>query len=104
MPSAVIRSGICGFTIRATAHCEDAAHVALKIESDCPNYQNVAEQLNEVDVFQELFVDKFEGTVWKVCTRYSPHISCPVPGRAPQVDRSGCWTGFATNSIDRNPL
>src|ERR1035438_1890877 len=26
------------------------------------------------------------------------------PRRAPQVDRSGCWTGSATNSIDRNPL
>jgi hypothetical protein len=79
MPSAVIRSGICGFTTRATAHCGDVAHVALKIESDCPNYQKVAEQLHEVDAFQELFVDKFEGTVWKVCARYSPHISCPVP-------------------------
>ena len=79
MPSAVIRSGICGFTTRATAHCEDAVHVTLNIESDCSNYQNVAEQLHEVDVFQELFVDKFEGTVWRVCARYSSHVSCPVP-------------------------
>ena len=65
--------------MRATAHCEDAVHVALKIETDCPNYQELAQQLREVDAFQELFVDKREGMVWKTCARYSPHVSCPVP-------------------------
>ena len=79
MASAVIRSGICGFTVRASAHCEDGAHVALKIESDCPNYQKVAEQLHEIDAFQELFGDRFAGTIWKVCAQHSPHASCPVP-------------------------
>jgi hypothetical protein len=78
-PSAIIKSGICGFTIRATAQCEDAVHVALQIESDCPNYQEVAVRLREVDAFQELFGDKREGAVWKICDRYSPHASCPVP-------------------------
>lgn len=77
--SAVIKSGVCGFTVRATAHSEDAVHVALNIESDCPNYQKVAEELREVDAFQELFVDKREGLIWKTCARYSPHVSCPVP-------------------------
>jgi len=37
-----------------------------------PQLPKVAEQLHEVDAFQELFVDKFEGTVWKTCARYSP--------------------------------
>jgi hypothetical protein len=78
-PSALIRSGVCGFTVHATAQCEDAVHVSLKIESDCPNYQKVAEELHEVDAFQELFGDKREGTVWKTCDRHSPHASCPVP-------------------------
>jgi hypothetical protein len=77
--SAVIKSGICGFTVRATAHSDDAVHVALQIESECPNYKKVAEQLREVDAFQELFVDKREGSVWKICAQHSPHISCPVP-------------------------
>ncbi len=55
MATATIKSGICGFTVSATAECEDAAHVALKIESDCPNYRKVAETLHEVDAFHELF-------------------------------------------------
>jgi hypothetical protein len=77
--SAVINSGICGFTVRATAYCDDGAHVALKIESDCPNYQKIAEELHEVDALKELFVDKRDGVVWTTCARHSPHVSCPVP-------------------------
>jgi hypothetical protein len=79
MPTAIIRSGICGFTVSATADCEDPAHVALQIESDCPNYRKVAETLHEVDAFHELFGDRSEGQIWKVCARHSPHASCPVP-------------------------
>jgi len=67
MPTAIIRSGICGFTVRATADCEDSAHVALQIESDCPNYRKIAEALHEVDAFHELFGDRSEGQIWKVC-------------------------------------
>jgi hypothetical protein len=79
MPTAIIKSGICGFTINATAECEEADHVVLKIESDCPNYRKVAEVLHEVDAFHELFGERYEGEIWKVCARHSPHASCPVP-------------------------
>ncbi len=79
MSTAVIKSGICGFPVKATAECEEPAHVALKIESDCPNYQKVAEALHEVDAFHELFGDKPDGRIWKFCARHSPHVSCPVP-------------------------
>lgn len=79
MPTAIIRSGICGFTVSATAECEEADHVALKIDSDCPNYRKVAEVLHEVDAFHELFGDRSESQIWKVCARHSPHASCPVP-------------------------
>lgn len=79
MASALIKSGICGFTVHATAECEDGAHVTLKIESDCPNYQKIADELHEVDAFREIFQDKFEGAIWKTCSRHSPHVSCPAP-------------------------
>ena len=79
MHTAVIRSGVCGFTVSATADCEDPAHVALRIESDCPNYRKLAEALPEVDAFHELFGDRSEGQIWKTCARLSPHASCPVP-------------------------
>jgi hypothetical protein len=79
MPTAIIKSGICGFTVNATADCEEPAHVALQIESDCPNYKKIAEALHEVNAFQELFGNRFEGQIWKACASHSPHASCPVP-------------------------
>ncbi len=45
MPSAVIRSGVCGFVTRAAAECQDGVHVGLVIDSDCPIYHPVAEEL-----------------------------------------------------------
>ena len=102
MHTAVIRSGVCGFTVSATADCEDPAHVALRIESDCPNYRKLAEALPEVDALHELFGDRSEGQIWKVCARLSPHASCPVPIGPPQVGRGGGGTSVAPNGLDRD--
>ena len=102
MSTAVIKSGICGFPVKATAECEEPAHVALKIESDCPNYRKVAEALHEVDAFHELFGDKPDGRIWKFCARHSPHVSCPVPEGLLKVSRGGGGPSFTANSLDRD--
>ncbi|HTV12534.1 MAG TPA: hypothetical protein VME20_11820 [Acidimicrobiales bacterium] len=79
MASVVIKSGVCGFTVRATAQCPDGDHVTLQIESECPNYKEIAEHLHEVEAVKELFVDRHKGLVWTTCATHSPHVSCPVP-------------------------
>ncbi|HUW65315.1 MAG TPA: hypothetical protein VMW83_11615 [Spirochaetia bacterium] len=79
MAKAVIKSGVCGFTINAKAGCEDGRHVKLEIVSDCPNYQKIAAELQEVDAFGELFENKLGGTVYQTFAKYSPHPSCPGP-------------------------
>ncbi len=45
--------------------------MALRIESNCPNCQKVAETLHEVDALQELFGGRSEGQIWRVCARHS---------------------------------
>lgn len=79
MVKVVIKSGICGFTINASAVGEDGRHVKLEIESDCPNWQKIAAELKEVDAFEELFQTKLEGKVYQTFIRLSPHVSCPGP-------------------------
>jgi hypothetical protein len=79
MAKAVIKSGICGFTISARADCEDGRYVKLQIISDCPNYQKIAAELQEVDAFGELFAKKLGGMVYQTFAQYSPHPSCPGP-------------------------
>lgn len=77
MATGVIHSGICGFTINVKATAEDGHTVSLEIESDCPNYQKIAEELTKVDAYKEMFNKLHTGRVYEVFAKYSPHPSCP---------------------------
>lgn len=78
MVKGIINSGICGFTINVEADSQDRQHVRLKINSDCPNYQKIAEELVEVDAFAELFRNPAHaGRVYESFVKHSPHPSCP---------------------------
>lgn len=73
----VIKAGACGFTINVKAVCDDGNKVKLVISSDCPNYQIIAQELDEVDAFQEIFKKLHMGKVYEVFAKHSPHPSCP---------------------------
>lgn len=77
MTSGIVHCGICGFSIQVEAHCEDEQNVRLRITSKCPNYQNIANELQEVDSYQELFQSMNLGRIYKAFDKYSPHKSCP---------------------------
>jgi len=77
MATGVIKAGICGFTINVKAVSSDNHKVKLEIISDCPNYQKMAKELEEVDAFQEIFKKLHMGKVYEVFAKYSPHPSCP---------------------------
>jgi len=77
MATGVIKAGACGFTINVKALSEDGHKVKLEITSDCPNYQKIAQELVEVDAFQEIFKKLHMGKVYEVFAKYSPHPSCP---------------------------
>ncbi|AET67298.1 hypothetical protein Desor_1654 [Desulfosporosinus orientis DSM 765] len=77
MATGVIKAGACGFTINVKAESGDNHKVKLEITSDCPNYQKIAAELQEVDAFQEIFNKLHMGKVYETFAKYSPHPSCP---------------------------
>lgn len=77
MATGVIKAGACGFTINVKALSGEKHIVKLEITSDCPNYQKIAAELDEVDAFQEIFQKLHTGKVYEVFAKYSPHPSCP---------------------------
>lgn len=79
MATGIVKSGICGFTITIKAYSDGARdpRVKLEIDSGCPNYQKIAQELTEVDAYKELFNKLHTGRVYEVFAKYSPHPSCP---------------------------
>jgi len=77
MATGVIKAGVCGFTINVKAVSNDNHKVKLEITSDCPNYQKIAKELDEVDAFQEIFKKLHMGKVYESFAKHSPHPSCP---------------------------
>ena len=54
MVRATIDAGVCGFTTRLTAECDDGQRVRFHIESDCENIGDLAGELSEVDAYHEI--------------------------------------------------
>lgn len=72
-----IKCGICGFNIQVEADCSDGQHVNIKLESTCPSYKKIAEELTEVDAYRDVFQKLHESKVYEVVSKYSKHPSCP---------------------------
>lgn len=77
MATGVVYSGICGFTITIKTYSGGDPKVKLEIDSDCPNYQKIAQELTEVDAYKEMFNKLHTVRVYEVFAKYSPHPSCP---------------------------
>ncbi|MFL7808974.1 MAG: hypothetical protein AB8I80_10115 [Anaerolineae bacterium] len=78
MAKAEISSGVCGFTATVRAK-RDGRKVRLEIVSDCDAVQALAEELTEVEPFQEI---SFRGEGPKTLAaghKYCHHPACPVP-------------------------
>jgi hypothetical protein len=81
MAKAEINSGICGFITRVDARAdeENPRCVRLHIESDCKAVQRLAQELTEVDPFQE-FSFRGEGPkTLQLAPKCLSHPACPVP-------------------------
>jgi len=73
-----ITSGICGFTTTVKAHAE-GRKVQLSIESDCDAIQRMAEELAEVDPFQEITFRGEGPRTLRAGVKHCYHPACPVP-------------------------
>jgi len=78
MAKAEIESGICGFSATVETRM-NGRHCFVSIESDCKAIQELAEEIKEVDPFQEI---SFRGEGPRVLAKgveHCYHTACPVP-------------------------
>ena len=78
MATAEINSGICGFSATVKTQ-KDGRKVKLSIESDCQAIQNLAEELTEVDPFQEITFRGSGPRSLELGAKHCFHTACPVP-------------------------
>lgn len=78
MSKAEINSGICGFNTVVEAKT-DGEKVVLSITSDCEAIQRLAQQLTEVNPFQEISARRNVPQTLQMGMKYCTHAACPVP-------------------------
>jgi hypothetical protein len=75
---AEIKSGICGFTATVETHME-GRKCLMSIESECKAVQRLAEELTEVNPFQEISFRGEGPLTLRLGAKYCNHAACPVP-------------------------
>ncbi|RLC56062.1 MAG: hypothetical protein DRI80_16795 [Chloroflexota bacterium] len=78
MAKAEITAGICGFSTTVVARMEGSRCV-LAIESDCDAIRRLAEELTEVEPFQEISFRRGMPRTLELGAEYCHHAACPVP-------------------------
>jgi len=78
LSKAEIFSGICGFTtvVKATMN---AKVCKLVISSDCKDIQKLAEDLKQVNPFQEISFRQSIPQTIQLGMQHCSHAACPVP-------------------------
>jgi hypothetical protein len=69
----------CGLTTTVETVQADLQRVTLKIESECKAIRRIAEELTEVDPFQEMSSRRGTPRTLALGIQYCTHASCPVP-------------------------
>lgn len=78
MAKAEINAGICGMKTTVEAHMLDGV-CNLTIESDCANIRRLAEELKQVNPYQEISHRRGGPLTLQTAVKYCPHAACPVP-------------------------
>ena len=74
-----INAGVCGFTTTVTADSEEMFKATLKIETNCPNIAKMAEELTEINPFEEIGPKGEKSNIRKSFETHGKHGACPVP-------------------------
>ncbi len=78
MSKAEIYAGNCGFTTVVEATMNDKV-CELVISSDCKDIQRLAEDLKQVNPYQEISFRKSIPQTIQLGMQYCSHAACPVP-------------------------
>lgn len=79
MATVKINAGICGFQTLIKVTPNDAGNVKVCMETECPNLKPMAEELHEVNPYNECFAQIGESSVFQLARKYCKHAACPVP-------------------------
>lgn len=77
MARSEIYAGICGFKTEVETRME-GSRCSIQIESNCPAIQRMAEELNEVDPFEEISFRGNGGLTLTLGAKHCAHAACPV--------------------------
>ena len=78
MTKVTVMAGPCKFTTTITATLSDFSDITLNIDSECPHFKELNNELNEVDAFNELGMSRTPGIVKETVEKYAKHKTCPV--------------------------
>ena len=78
MAKVKVFSGICGF--HTTIDAREAENmIRLQIQSECDAITRLAENLTEVDPYQEISYRRGGPLTLQMSAKYCSHTACPVP-------------------------
>jgi len=79
MAKCEINAGICGFGTTVEAIDLGKWKISLKITSDCPSIQKLAEELVEINALDEIAKKAKSTKTYEMAAKHCPHSSCIVP-------------------------
>jgi hypothetical protein len=78
MARAEIFAGNCGFNTTVETHMNGKV-CSIHISSECTAIQRMAEELKEVNPFQEISFKRSMPLTHEMGVKYCTHAACPVP-------------------------
>ena len=78
MAKAEIHAGACGFVTTVETRTEGKV-CKISIESGCAAIQKMAQELTEVNPFQEISWRRSKPLTMEMGEKYCTHAACPVP-------------------------
>ncbi len=79
MATVDVKPGVCGFNTHIVATADASFNVSIEITSECSHIRELAEQLTEVSVFEELRHPINETSDNRAAAICKVHVACPVP-------------------------
>jgi hypothetical protein len=78
MAKAEVMAGNCGFTTQIEAKMNGST-CELHIKSECKAIQRMAEELTQVDPYQEISFKRSMPLIHEMGMKHCTHAACPVP-------------------------
>ena len=79
MAKAQVKAGICGFQTMIRTEKGEGYQVEIAIETECPDIQQLAKVLDEVNAFEQISFRKGIPEILELGHEHCTHASCPVP-------------------------